>query len=58
MWFLFRFIYISRVIPEFPEIQVSVRYATEHRCGIVLHHKFNPNALTDTIIGTDPLKDK
>ena len=33
--------------------QVSVRYATEHRCGVVLHGP----GLCDRISGTDPLRD-
>jgi hypothetical protein len=41
-------------VPEFPEIHVATKYATEHRCGIVFK---GPN-LCDRISGTDPLKDK
>ena len=40
-------------IEGFPEVQLRVRYATEHRCGIVLHG----SGLTDNITGTDPLRD-
>lgn len=40
-------------LPEFPEHSVQVKYATEHRCGVVIK---GPN-LTDNISGTDPLKD-
>lgn len=40
-------------IPGYPEHCISVKYATEHRCGIVVR---GPR-LTDTITGTDPLKD-
>lgn len=41
-------------LPSFPQVQVAVQYATEHRCGIVLR---GPK-LSDQITGTDPLKDK
>ncbi|KAL6961062.1 hypothetical protein U1Q18_038825 [Sarracenia purpurea var. burkii] len=37
----------------FPQYEVRVRYATEHRCGVVLK---GPN-LSGNISGTDPLKD-
>jgi 2,3-diphosphopglycerate-independent phosphoglycerate mutase len=40
-------------LPSFPECSVSVRYATEHRCGVVVRGP----GLTDAITGTDPLKD-
>ena len=40
-------------LEKFPEITVRVKYATEHRCGIVLHGI----GLTDNISDTDPLKD-
>eukprot|EP00775_Hariotina_reticulata_P006508 gene6508-6735_t len=40
-------------LPSFPQHQVSVRYATEHRCGVVVRGP----GLTDAISGTDPLKD-
>lgn len=40
-------------IPEYPEYKVTVKYATEHRCGVCIS---GPN-LTDYISGTDPLKD-
>lgn len=41
-------------LDDFPEYQVSVQYATEHRCGVRVR---GPN-LSDNITGTDPLKDK
>ena len=41
------------VLDEFPEYKVTVKYATEHRCGISVS---GPN-LVDEISGTDPLKD-
>lgn len=40
-------------LPSFPHHQVSVKYATEHRCGVVIRGP----GLTDAISGTDPLKD-
>ena len=40
-------------IPGFPEHVVSVQYATEHRCGVVLRGA----GLSDAISGTDPLRD-
>ncbi|XP_010257826.1 PREDICTED: uncharacterized protein LOC104597802 isoform X2 [Nelumbo nucifera] len=40
-------------LPSFPEYEVKVRYATEHRCGVVVK---GPN-LSGNISGTDPLKD-
>ncbi|CAA6670658.1 unnamed protein product [Spirodela intermedia] len=40
-------------LPSFPGYQVRVRYATEHRCGVVVK---GPN-LSGNISGTDPLKD-
>ncbi|KAL3696435.1 hypothetical protein R1sor_010511 [Riccia sorocarpa] len=40
-------------LPLFPEYQVCVRYATEHRCGVVVK---GPR-LSGNISGTDPLKD-
>jgi hypothetical protein len=40
-------------LPSFPQHQVSVKYATEHRCGVVVRGP----GLTDAISGTDPLKD-
>ncbi|KAI8970500.1 2,3-bisphosphoglycerate-independent phosphoglycerate mutase-domain-containing protein [Pilobolus umbonatus] len=40
-------------LPSFPNHEISVKYAIEHRCGIRVR---GPN-LTDTITGTDPLKD-
>ncbi|CAL9127497.1 uncharacterized protein LOC103973974 [Musa acuminata AAA Group] len=40
-------------LPSFPEYDVRVRYATEHRCGVVVK---GPK-LSGNISGTDPLKD-
>lgn len=40
-------------VPGYPEHRINVKYATEHRCGLVLRGP----GLTDTISGTDPLKD-
>jgi len=40
-------------LPSFPDIHVSVRYATEHRCGVRLRGR----GLSDCITGTDPLVD-
>ncbi|KAF2908160.1 hypothetical protein DAI22_12g163000 [Oryza sativa Japonica Group] len=40
-------------LPSFPEYEVRVRYATEHRCGVVVK---GPR-LSGNISGTDPLKD-
>ncbi|CAI5458911.1 unnamed protein product [Closterium sp. Yama58-4] len=40
-------------IPGFPDYQVSIKYATEHRCGVVVRGP----GLSDKISGTDPLKD-
>lgn len=40
-------------LPSFPQYQVRVRYATEHRCGVVVK---GPR-LSGNISGTDPLKD-
>ncbi|KAI3919361.1 hypothetical protein MKW92_008272 [Papaver armeniacum] len=40
-------------LPAFPEYEVRVRYATEHRCGVVVK---GPK-LSGNISGTDPLKD-
>ncbi|KYR01291.1 phosphonopyruvate decarboxylase-like protein [Tieghemostelium lacteum] len=40
-------------LPSFPQYQIDVKYATEHRCGIRVR---GPN-LTDSISGTDPLTD-
>lgn len=40
-------------LPSFPQHEVSVKYATEHRCGVVVRGA----GLTDAISGTDPLKD-
>lgn len=40
-------------LPSFPEHRVAVKYATEHRCGVVVRGP----GLTDAVTGTDPLKD-
>jgi 2,3-diphosphopglycerate-independent phosphoglycerate mutase len=40
-------------IPDFPDHEVTVQYATEHRCGI----RVRGLNLTDSITDTDPLKD-
>lgn len=40
-------------IPEFPEVEVSVVYATEHRCAV----RIRRNGMSDRIIGTDPIHD-
>lgn len=43
-------------VPGFPDVSVSVRYATEHRAGVVLSRRSGP-PLSDAITGTDPLRD-
>lgn len=40
-------------LPSYPEYKVSVRYATEHRCGVVV----SGPGLCGNISGSDPLKD-
>ncbi|KAL3526666.1 hypothetical protein ACH5RR_011322 [Cinchona calisaya] len=40
-------------LPSFPQYEVRVRYATEHRCGVVV----KGTNLSGNISGTDPLKD-
>ncbi|GAA5806453.1 hypothetical protein HPULCUR_011987 [Helicostylum pulchrum] len=40
-------------LPSFPNHSISVKYAIEHRCGV----RVRGPELTDTITGTDPLKD-
>eukprot|EP00760_Papus_ankaliazontas_P018772 PhM_4_TR17638/c0_g1_i1/m.44036 len=40
-------------IPGYPNHKILIKYATEHRCGVVVRGP----GLTDTITGTDPLKD-
>lgn len=40
-------------IPGYPEVQVSVVYATEHRCAVRIRAK----GLSDKISGTDPIHD-
>eukprot|EP00850_Spirogloea_muscicola_P014997 SM000111S18820 [mRNA] locus=s111:369107:371266:+ [translate_table: standard] len=41
------------VPPSFADYKVNVRYATEHRCGVVIRGPL----LSGNISGTDPLKD-
>lgn len=45
--------YVGLKLPSFPQHQVRVQYATEHRCGVVV----SGPGLCDCISGTDPLKD-
>ncbi|KAA8498871.1 2,3-bisphosphoglycerate-independent phosphoglycerate mutase 1 [Porphyridium purpureum] len=40
-------------LPNFPEVEVTVQYATEHRCGVMIRAP----GLSDRISGTDPLLD-
>lgn len=40
-------------LSSFPQHTVSVKYATEHRCGVAV----SGPGLSDAITGTDPLKD-
>ncbi len=40
-------------LPSFPDLEVKAKYATEHRCGIVI----SGPGLSDEVSGTDPLKD-
>lgn len=40
-------------LADFPHHTIRVRYATEHRCGLVVHGP----GLSDSITGTDPLQD-
>ena len=40
-------------LPSFPDLVVKAKYATEHRCGIVI----SGPGLSDEVSGTDPLKD-
>ena len=40
-------------LTDFPQQSIRVRYATEHRCGLVVHGP----GLCDRISGTDPLED-
>ncbi|KAG0879602.1 hypothetical protein G6F16_000029 [Rhizopus arrhizus] len=40
-------------LPSFPEHEIVVQYAIEHRCGV----RVRGPRITDTITGTDPLKD-
>eukprot|EP00884_Botryococcus_braunii_P022159 jgi/Botrbrau1/8627/Bobra.0196s0021.2 len=41
-------------LPSFPEHKVSLRYATEHRCGVVVRGP----GLSDAVSDTDPLRDQ
>ena len=45
--------FVCSTLPSFPDVTVSVRYATEHRCGVRLRGP----SLSDCITGTDPLHD-
>ena len=40
-------------LPSFPHLIVKAKYATEHRCGVVV----SGPGLSDDVSGTDPLKD-
>ena len=40
-------------IPEFPEVAVSIVYATEHRCAV----RIRAPGMSDRITGTDPIHD-
>jgi 2,3-diphosphopglycerate-independent phosphoglycerate mutase len=40
-------------IPEYPEVDVSVVYATEHRCAV----RIRAPGMSDRITGTDPIHD-
>ena len=40
-------------LPSFPDLVVKAKYATEHRCGIVI----SGPGLSDEVSGTDPWKD-
>ncbi|KAG1446447.1 hypothetical protein G6F56_009569 [Rhizopus delemar] len=40
-------------LPSFPDHEITVQYAIEHRCGV----RVRGPGITDTITGTDPLKD-
>lgn len=42
---------------RFPGCGVEVRYATEHRCGVVVRGGVGSGGLSDAITGTDPLRD-
>jgi 2,3-diphosphopglycerate-independent phosphoglycerate mutase len=42
---------------RFPGCGVEVRYATEHRCGVVVCGGGGVGGLSDAITGTDPLRD-
>lgn len=43
----------GRTLQAYPDHQVRVKYATEHRCGLVV----SGPGLSDSISGTDPLED-
>lgn len=53
MWHYLYTLVAGISIPGFPEHAVSVQYATEHRCGVVVRGP----GLSDAISGTDPLRD-
>jgi 2,3-bisphosphoglycerate-independent phosphoglycerate mutase len=40
-------------IPEYPEVDVSIVYATEHRCAV----RIRAPGMSDRITGTDPIHD-
>ena len=40
-------------IPEFPEVDVCIVYATEHRCAV----RIRAPGMSDQITGTDPIHD-
>lgn len=40
-------------LPDYPNHRIEVKYATEHRCGVVIKGP----GLSDAITDTDPLKD-
>lgn len=44
----------KRKLPSFPDYEVKVKYATEHRCGV----RVRGPGLVGNITGTDPLVDK
>ena len=47
------FVCLGVQLPSFPGLVVKAKYATEHRCGIVV----SGPGLSDDVSGTDPLKD-
>jgi 2,3-bisphosphoglycerate-independent phosphoglycerate mutase len=50
---------LNGLVVEVDEIRYRVycRYATEHRCGVVVRPEAGAGGLSDQIEGTDPLKD-